>query len=149
MALTHLDEHGRPRMVDVSDKTPMRRLARATGFIRLGAETLRLIQENQIKKGNVLLTAELSGVQAAKHTPLLIPLCHPLLLTKVRVDATLEPEGVRVTSEVKCTGQTGVEMEALTAVGSALLTVYDMCKAVDKAMKLEGIELIEKTKSDL
>lgn len=146
MDLTHLDEHGRPRMVDVGDKGISHRTARAEGFIRLQPETIQRIQGNQLKKGNVLLTAELAGVQAAKQTAALIPLCHTLLLAKVHVTAALEETGVRIVCEVKCTGQTGVEMEALTGVSVALLTVYDMCKAVDKTMVLSDIRLLEKTK---
>ncbi len=147
MKLTHLDEQGRPRMVDVGDKAVSRRVARATGFIRLQAGTACLIQANRIKKGNVLVTAELAGVQAAKRTASLIPLCHTLLLSHVGVEAALDGDGVRVTAEVKCTGRTGVEMEALTAVSVALLTIYDMCKAVDKSMKIEEIRLVSKTKT--
>ncbi len=148
MQLTHMDDKNRPRMVDVSDKGICHRVAKASGRIALGPETLSLIAENKIKKGNVLTTAELAGVQAGKQTANLIPLCHTLLLTKVSVTAVLEADGVAVTSEVKCTGQTGVEMEALTAVSVALLTIYDMCKAVDKSMKLGDIHLLEKTKSE-
>ncbi|EKD50946.1 MAG: hypothetical protein ACD_62C00391G0001 [uncultured bacterium] len=146
MTLTHLDEHGRPRMVDVSAKPDSHRVARATGFIRLQAETIDRIQSRQIHKGNVLVTAELAGVQAAKQTPLLIPLCHTLLLEQITVEAMLEAEGIRITTEVKCTGQTGVEMEALTGTSVALMTIYDMCKAVDKIMVIESIQLLEKTK---
>lgn len=147
MDLTHLDEQGRPRMVDVGDKPISQRMARAEGRIRLQPETLRRIQANLMSKGNVLITAELAGVQAAKQTASLIPLCHTLLLNKVHVEAVAETDGVRVMAEVKCTGQTGVEMEALTAVSVALLTVYDMCKAVDKMMEIGFIRLIEKTKT--
>jgi cyclic pyranopterin monophosphate synthase len=148
MQLTHMDEQNRPRMVDVSDKGISDRLARATGRIKLAPETVALIAESKIKKGNVLTTAELAGVQAGKQTANLIPLCHTLLLTKVSVTAILVVDGVEVTSEVKCTGKTGVEMEALTAVSVALLTIYDMCKAVDKSMKIGDITLLEKTKSE-
>ncbi len=144
--LSHIDSQGRPRMVDVSDKAVSFRRARATGHIDLQEETVTLISEDRIKKGNVLTTAELAGVQAAKQTAQLIPLCHPLLLTKVQVNATLGPDGVTIESEVKCTGQTGVEMEALTAVSVALLTVYDMCKAVDKIMTMGDVRLLEKMK---
>ncbi len=146
MALTHLDSSGRPCMVDVGDKAVSRRTARATGLIRLQAATLGLIAAGRMQKGNVLVAAELAGVQAAKQTATLIPLCHTLLLTQVRVEAVIEEIGVRVCSVVKCTGQTGVEMEALMAVNVALLTVYDMCKAVDKTMTLGDIRLVEKTK---
>ncbi len=146
MSLSHLDEHGRPRMVDVGGKAVSRRTARATGFIQLQHATIDLIASCRIQKGNVLVTAELAGVQAAKQTAALIPLCHTLMLTQVQVAATLEDAGVRVVSEVRCTGQTGVEMEALTAVSVALLTIYDMCKAVDTTMTLGEIRLVKKTK---
>ncbi len=144
--LTHIDNQGQPRMVDVTDKGLSQRVARAQGQIRLKKETVALIDANRIQKGNVLTIAELAGVQAAKHTATLIPLCHPLLLSKVQVEAVLTGSGVTVTSQVKCTGQTGVEMEALTAVSVALLTVYDMCKAVDQQMEIGDIHLLEKTK---
>ncbi len=144
--LSHLDDQNRPRMVDVTDKPESHRVAKATGFIRLQPNTCSRIADNSIAKGSVLMTAELAGVQAAKKTPDLIPLCHNLLLTKVGVEAILEDNGVRVASTVKCTGQTGVEMEALTAVSIALLTVYDMCKAIDKEMTVTEVRLIEKTK---
>ena len=147
--LSHVDDQGRPRMVDVSEKALSFRRARASGRIALQERTRTLIAENGIKKGNVLTTAELAGVQAAKQCANLIPLCHPLLLTKVQVDARLNEGGVTVESEVRCTGQTGVEMEALTAVSVALLTVYDMCKAVDKSMCMGEIRLLEKTKEEV
>jgi cyclic pyranopterin monophosphate synthase len=146
MKLSHIDEEGRARMVDIGSKPIQQRTAVAKGFIRLQPETVMLIRENEIKKGDVLTVAEISGIQAAKQTPGLIPLCHPLQLTKINVSCTLTEAGVEATSEAKCTGQTGVEMEALTAVSVALLTVYDMCKAVDKNMELRGISLISKTK---
>lgn len=146
MDLTHIDEHGRPRMVDVGGKRLSHRVARALGFIALQSRTIELIQNQQVAKGNVLLTAELAGVQAAKQTASLIPLCHTLLLSKVHVEAVMQPNGVQVTSEVKCTAQTGVEMEALTAVSVALLTIYDMCKAVDKSTEITHIRLLEKSK---
>ncbi len=149
MTLSHIDKNGKANMVDVGDKPNQIREARAKGFIKLSAETFRLISENQMKKGDVLTVAEIAGIQAAKRTPELIPLCHTLMLTKVDVKATLTPEGVEVISYVKCIGQTGVEMEALTAVSTALLTVYDMCKAVDKNMVIKDITLIEKTKTDI
>ena len=149
MTLSHIDKNGKANMVDVGDKPNQIREARAKGFIKLSAETIRLISENQMKKGDVLTVAEIAGIQAAKRTPELIPLCHTLMLTKVDVKATLTPEGVEVNSYVKCIGQTGVEMEALTAASTALLTVYDMCKAVDKNMVINDIKLLEKTKKDL
>ncbi len=147
MRLSHLDRNGRPRMVDVGGKPASHRLAQAQGFIRLQADTVRLIRRQQMGKGNVLRTAELAGVQAAKQTPTLIPLCHPLLLTRIGVEATLEPAGVRIVAEAACTGPTGVEMEALTATSVALLTVYDMCKAVDGKMAITELHLVQKTKT--
>ena len=147
--LTHIGSDNRPAMVDVSGKPISYRVARARGFIKLQPATVELVGSNNMKKGNVLITAELAGTQAAKKTFDLIPLCHPLLLSKVNVRAELKDGGVEVFSEVKCTGQTGVEMEALTAVSIALLTVYDMCKAVDKAMELGEITLLEKNKEEV
>ncbi len=147
--LTHTDEEGKARMVDVGDKPVQKRIARASGSIRLADKTLDLIRQNLIKKGDVLPIAEIAGVQAAKRTAELIPLCHNIVLSKIFVSASLGKDGVRVTSEVQCTGQTGVEMEALTAVSIALLTVYDMCKAVDKNMVIENVYLTEKTKSTI
>ena len=133
-------------MVDVTDKPLSHRVARAEGHISLQEDTIQLIKGNRIKKGGVLTVAELAGVQAAKQTPQLIPLCHTLLLSRVQVDAVLNERGVTVTSEAKCTGQTGVEMEALCAVSVALLTVYDLCKAVDQTMRISDIHLLEKNK---
>ena len=147
--LSHIGEDNRPSMVDVSGKPPRKRTATARGFIKLQPETLELIGGNKIKKGNVLLTAELAGVQSAKKTSDLIPLCHPLLLSKIDVKATTEEEGVAVESTVICTGQTGVEMEALTAVSTALLTVFEMCKAVDKQMTISDIRLVKKLKEPM
>ena len=146
---SHVGEDGRPRMVDVSAKRDQLRTARASGFIRMAESTVAAIAASQVPKGNVLTVAEIAGVQAAKRTGTLIPLCHPLTLTNVRVTACLETGGVNVSSEVTCIGRTGVEMEALTAVSAALLTVYDMCKAVDKEMTIGEIRLVEKTKQDL
>lgn len=147
--LTHIGSDNRPSMVDVSDKPLAYRVAKAQGFIQLQPATVELIGNNGMKKGNVLITAELAGTQAAKKTYDLIPLCHSLLLSKVHVKAELKEDGVEIFSEVKCTGQTGVEMEALTAVSIALLTIYDMCKAVDKTMELGRITLLEKTKEEV
>ncbi len=150
MNFSHIDKAGKARMVDVGDKPVQQRSATASGFIYLQPETVRLISENLIKKGDVLSIAKIAGVQAAKKTSDLIPLCHPLLITKVLVETKLmnEPDkrGVQVTATVNCQGQTGVEMEALTAVSVALLTIYDMCKAVDKQMKIDEIYLREKKK---
>ncbi len=136
-------------MVDVGDKVVQRRTARASGRIALSGQTVDLIRENQIKKGDVLTVAQIAGVQAAKRTSELIPLCHPLALDLIKVEMELGEDGVTATSEVRCDGRTGVEMEALTAVSVALLTVYDMCKAVDKGMVIGEIRLIEKVKQDV
>jgi cyclic pyranopterin monophosphate synthase len=145
--LTHLDAAGAANMVDVSDKEVTERIARAEGRIVMQPDTLRVIREGDAKKGDVLGTARLAGIMAAKRTHELIPLCHPLLLSKIRVDCEIDQTlpGVRVTAEVKVSGQTGVEMEALTAVSVACLTVYDMVKAVDRAMHIEGIRLLAKS----
>ena len=147
--LSHVDAEGRARMVDVGAKPPLRRTARAAGKIALAPATLAQIEQATMKKGDVLTVAQLAGVQAAKRTSDLIPLCHPLLLDHIEV--TLEPvaDGVVATSCVRCVGRTGVEMEALTAVGIALLTVYDMCKAVDKTMRIGEIHLVAKEKVDV
>jgi cyclic pyranopterin phosphate synthase len=136
-------------MVDVGHKPPQRRQATATGTIFLSAETTELICNNEMKKGDVLTVAQIAGIQAAKQTPYLIPLCHPLVIDKVDVSLKLIPDGVTAESVVRCTGRTGVEMEALTAVSTALLTVYDMCKAVDQHMRIGEIRLIEKVKEDV
>lgn len=144
--LSHTDAGGRVNMVDVGEKPLSKRSARAKGHISLAAETISLIKENSLKKGDLLATAEIAGIMAAKKTSELIPLCHPLLLTKVGVYLTIDPNGVQAESYVSCTGSTGVEIEALTAVSTALLTVYDMCKAVDKKMVIDRIELLEKSK---
>lgn len=147
--LSHVDQEGRASMVDVSMKKPQLRLARASGKINLTRSTVELIGEDRIKKGNVLAVAQIAGIQAAKRTSELIPLCHPLAISKIDVKLSLEQQGVSVASEVVCVGQTGVEMEALVAVTVALLTIYDMCKAVDKNMTIDGVTLLEKTKSDV
>jgi cyclic pyranopterin phosphate synthase len=143
---THLDEGGAPRMVDVGDKDVTQRLALAEGSIRMSASTLAAIVRGDTPKGSVLTVAQLAGVMAAKRTADLIPLCHPLSLSSVRV--MLEPDeelpGIRAQAEVRVEGRTGVEMEALTAVSVALLTVYDMCKALDRGMELGGIRLLRK-----
>lgn len=147
--LSHINSDGKARMVDVGEKLIQKRIAKAEGFIRLQPETIKLIRENEIQKGDVLTVAEIAGVQGAKRTSELIPLCHNLLLTKVKVGAKIVDNGVMVFSEVHSIGQTGVEMEALTGVNIALLTIYDMCKAADKTMEIEGIKLIDKTKEDI
>lgn len=144
--LSHINDEGKANMVDVSQKPQQTRTARASGVIRLQPDTLKLIRENLIKKGDVLTIAEIAGIQAAKETSRLIPLCHQLQLTKVEVKAMLVDDGVRVSSLARCIGQTGVEMEALAAVNVALLTVYDMCKAVDKQMEIGEIKLDSKEK---
>jgi cyclic pyranopterin phosphate synthase len=147
--LSHVDDKGHVIMVDVSGKKSQLRVAKASGKIKLASPTVELIAKDKIKKGNVLTTAELAGIQTAKRTSEIIPLCHNLPLSKVDVKAKLDDDGVLVTSEITCIGQTGVEMEALVAVSAALLTVYDMCKAVDKNMVINSISLLEKTKSDI
>ena len=144
--LSHINNEGKANMVDVGGKPDQMRMAKASGFIQLQMETLKLINENLIKKGDVLTIAEIAGIQAAKETSRLIPLCHTLMLTKVEVKTTVKENGIFVESTVKCNGQTGVEMEALTAVNIALLTIYDMCKAVDKQMIMNDIKLISKEK---
>lgn len=146
MTLTHTNEHGEASMVDVSAKPPMVREATASGKIILNPETLGIIQDNQIKKGDVLAVARIAGIQAAKQTSTLIPLCHQLPLSKIAVDFSSELNGITATATVKTTAQTGVEMEALTAVSVSLLTIYDMCKAVDKDMRMEQVQLLTKIK---
>ncbi len=144
--LTHLDRKGQARMVDVSSKPSTRREARASGAVYMKKQTLKLIKEGRAPKGDVLATARVAGIMAAKKTPELIPLCHLLNLTSVEVDLKPQPSKGRVliTSKVVCAGQTGVEMEALTAAAAAALTIYDMCKAVDREMTISEIMLIEK-----
>lgn len=144
--LTHTDALGKANMVDVAAKPDQVRQAIAEGFIRLSPETLSLLRENTICKGDVLTVAEIAGIQAGKKTSELIPLCHPLLITKIAVETSIQETGIYVKAITRCTGKTGIEMEALTAVSVALLTIYDMCKAVDKQMVIEKIRLIEKTK---
>jgi len=145
--LSHLNDQGEARMVDVSDKAVTQRTARAEGFVAMAPATLALVESGEAKKGDVLAAARIAGIMAAKKTHELIPLCHPLSLTKATVAFALsaDPAGIRVTSEVKVAGQTGVEMEALTAVSVACLTIYDMLKAADKAMVIEAVRLVEKT----
>ncbi len=143
--LTHFDADGRARMVDVGGKPASDRTARAQGFVALAKETLAAITANQAAKGDVLAVAELAGIMAAKKTADLIPLCHPLSLSRVKLVLTQQQDGILVVADVACSGQTGVEMEALTAVSVACLTVYDMIKAIDKAARIGPIELIEKT----
>ena len=147
--LSHVDEAGRARMVDVNAKKAQLRVARASGRILLAEATLVLIRENKIKKGAVLTVAEIAGIQAAKRAFDLIPLCHTVHIGNVQVQARIEDSGVSVSSQVSGVDKTGFEMEALTAVSVALLTVYDMCKAVDKGMVIGDITLLEKTKKDV
>ncbi len=145
--LTHIDDSGKANMVDVGNKPGQERQAVASGFISLQPETVALITENKIKKGDVLVIAEIAGIQAAKQTSSLIPLCHTLQLTKVQVTCQLEEKGVKAICIAKCIGKTGVEMEALTGVSVTLLTIYDMCKAVDRQMEIGQVKLIEKIKT--
>ncbi|WP_426034507.1 cyclic pyranopterin monophosphate synthase MoaC [Cypionkella sp. TWP1-2-1b2] len=144
--LTHFDDQGRAHMVDVSHKAVTARIAVARGAVKMSVETLALITEGRAKKGDVLGVARLAGIMAAKKTADLIPLCHPLPITKVSLDLTPDPSlpGIVIEATVKTSGQTGVEMEALTAVSIACLTIYDMVKAVEKSMSIEGIHLILK-----
>ncbi|RDJ24200.1 cyclic pyranopterin monophosphate synthase MoaC [Bosea caraganae] len=145
--LSHLDAQGQAHMVDVGDKDETSRIAIAEGLVLMQAATLAIVRDGEAKKGDVLGTARLAGIMAAKRTHELIPLCHPLLISKVAVDLAIDEAlpGVRVRAEVRMRGQTGVEMEALTAVSVACLTVYDMVKAVDRAMRIEGIRLVHKS----
>jgi cyclic pyranopterin phosphate synthase len=145
--LSHFDENGNAVMVDVSAKAETARVATAKGSVIMAPETIALIRDRRIGKGDVLSVAQLAGIMGAKRTPDLIPLCHPLALSSVTVELALAPErnAVEITATCKLTGRTGVEMEALTAVSVAALTVYDMCKAVDKAMRIEEIRLVHKS----
>ena len=147
MKLTHVDERGRARMVDVAGKSEAERTATARGVVRMSREAFDLVAAQTVAKGDVLAVAEVAGTMGAKRTGDLIPLCHPLGLDLVRVEAALEPElpGVRITATTKVTGRTGAEMEALTAVAVACLTVYDMVKAVDRGMVIEEVQLVSKT----
>jgi cyclic pyranopterin phosphate synthase len=144
--LSHLDERGAAQMVDVTEKAPTHRRAVAAGEVHMQPETLKLIQAGGVAKGDVLAVARVAGIMAAKRTPELIPLCHPLPITRVTVDFSFDEKRavVKIVARVRCTGVTGVEMEALTAVSVAALTIYDMCKAVDRGMRIEHVRLIEK-----
>jgi cyclic pyranopterin phosphate synthase len=146
MPLTHLDDEGRIKMVDVGHKSDTERVAVAKGEVRMQPETLRLIAEGNAPKGDVLTTAQIAGIMAAKRTHELIPLCHPLPLTQVDVDFEIDEAASRIeiTATARCTGKTGVEMEALTAVSVAALTIYDMAKAVEKTMRIGEIRLVRK-----
>jgi cyclic pyranopterin phosphate synthase len=143
--LSHLSDTGTARMVDVSDKPETKRSATATGFVTMNAETRRLVAEKALPKGDVFTVARIAGVLAAKRTGEMIPLCHPLPLTDVQVDVTLTETGIAITATASCIGRTGVEMEALTAVTVAALTVYDMCKSADKRMVIRDVHLVTKT----
>ena len=145
--MTHVDEEGRVRMVDVGGKPDTERVAVARGEVTMRPETLRLIAEGGVPKGDVLAVAQVAGIMAAKRTPDLIPLCHPLLLTKVDVEFYINEEvsRIEITATARCRGKTGVEMEALTAVSVAALTIYDMAKAVEKTMRIGNIRLVRKS----
>jgi len=147
--LTHTDGEGKARMVHVGDKATQKRMAEASGTIRMSAETLKAIRENLVQKGDVLTVAQIAGIQAAKATSSLIPLCHPLALDHVSLDFSMDGKEVSARCRVRCQGRTGVEMEALSGVTVALLTIYDMCKAIDKEMVLGGIRLVRKEKEDI
>jgi cyclic pyranopterin phosphate synthase len=144
--LTHVDEGGAARMVDVSPKAVVHRTARAAGFIFLAPQTVSLIRENAMAKGDVLTVAKIAGVTGGKRTSDLIPLCHLIEIEHIDVQLELQDTGVAIEATARCTGKTGIEMEALTAVSVAALTVYDMCKAVDKQMRIGEIHLVERTK---
>ncbi|MBN2788727.1 MAG: cyclic pyranopterin monophosphate synthase MoaC [Candidatus Delongbacteria bacterium] len=146
---SHVDENGKANMVDVGQKPDVIRTASAEGKIYLNSTAMDLIKVNKNKKGDVLTTAQIAGIQGGKRTSDLIPLCHPLMITKLDVNTELMSDHIKVTSFAKCIGKTGIEMEALTAVNIALLTIYDMCKAVDKTMVISDVKLISKTKENL
>ncbi len=145
--LTHVDASGRPRMVDIGAKADTDRVAIAKGLVRMQPATFKLIQSGGTAKGDVLTTAQLAGITAAKKTPDLIPLCHPILISNVSIEFTPDKANstIGITARVESTGKTGVEMEALTAVAVTALTIYDMCKAVDRGMKIENIRLVKKS----
>ena len=144
--LSHTDKKGKAQMVNVGSKPDQKRTAIAIGFISLSPETIHLVKDNKIKKGDVIAVARIAGIQAAKRTSELIPLCHPLSLHNIEITEEVLDTGIKITSRIETTGKTGVEMEALTAVCASLLAVYDMCKAVDKDMIIGDIKLIEKIK---
>ena len=145
--LTHMDEAGRPRMVDITEKQDTQRQAMARGLVRMQPATLELIKQGQMPKGDVLSVAQLAGIMAAKRTPDLIPLCHPILIGDVRIEFKIDDKEstVEITATVESTGKTGVEMEAVTATAVAALTIYDMGKAVDRGMRIESIRLVKKS----
>ncbi|HLM77195.1 MAG TPA: cyclic pyranopterin monophosphate synthase MoaC [Rubrobacteraceae bacterium] len=146
---SHLDEEGAARMVDVGGKAVIRRTATATGRVLMSPETVELLHEKALPKGDALNTARIAGVMAAKRTPDLIPLCHGVNLTAIDLEFTVKDEAVEILATARASDRTGVEMEALTAVSVAALTVYDMCKAVDKGMVIEGVRLLDKTKQQV
>ena len=146
---SHLDEEGAARMVDVGGKDVIRRTATATGRVLMSPETVELLHEKALPKGDALNTARIAGVMAAKRTPDLIPLCHGVNLTAIDLEFTVKDEEVEILATARASDRTGVEMEALTAVSVAALTVYDMCKAVDKRMVIEGVRLLDKTKQEV
>jgi cyclic pyranopterin phosphate synthase len=145
--LSHIDDQGRPKMVDVSAKPDTKRQAVAKGVVRMQASTLERIRKGQMAKGDVLAVAQLAGIMAAKETPHLIPLCHPILIGEVKLEFKLDEKNstVEIATTVKSTGKTGVEMEALTATAVAALTIYDMCKSIDRGIKIENIRLVQKS----
>jgi len=149
MGFTHVDGKGKAKMVDVSHKPRVRRTASACGRVYLQPETLRLIRENLIQKGDVLTVAKIAGIAGAKRTADLIPLCHNISIDQVDLELVLTEDSVEIRSRAVCTDKTGIEMEALTAVSIAALTIYDMCKAVDTAIRITDIRLMEKTKEEL
>ncbi len=149
MNLTHVNEKGKAKMVDISRKEIVHRVAKASGKIFLGKETLKLIRENLVGKGDVISTARIAGISGAKLTFSLIPLCHNIVINKIDVEFEIEEDGILIRSEAICDGKTGIEMEALTAVSISALTVYDMCKAVDKNMVISDIKLVEKIKNEI
>jgi cyclic pyranopterin phosphate synthase len=147
--LTHISSDGKAQMIDISSKKDQLRKAKAIGKILCQPKTLELIKDNQIKKGDVLTVAQIAGIQSAKRTGELIPLCHTLPIMQIDVQLEIEKDGVKAECEVICIGKTGVEMEALTGASIALLTIYDMCKAVDKTMVISDVKLLSKVKTDL
>jgi len=146
MELSHIDEEGKARMVDVSGKEPVKRTAKAAGSVCMQPETVRLVRDGLVKKGDVLAAARIAGIAGAKRTWELVPLCHNIEIEHVGVDFQVLEDRIEIESTAACTGKTGIEMEALAAVSIAALTIYDMCKGVDKAMRIEGIRLVEKKK---
>ncbi|HAL62557.1 MAG TPA: cyclic pyranopterin monophosphate synthase MoaC [Chloroflexi bacterium] len=145
MTLSHLDAQGRARMVDVGEKPDTKRVAVAKGRVVMTPQTLELVRKNEIAKGDVLTVAQVAGIAAAKRTSELIPMCHPLLLTNVSVDFDFQDDGIEIRATVEATGKTGVEMEALTAVTVSALTIYDMCKAQERAMRIQDVRLVKKS----